>query len=129
MPDVIALALIADLAFSVRVEEVANRLGFRVATVSSPEKAVGALRQGRASLFVIDLAAAGERAGEVIRAAKAAPYPVAVLAFGPGAELAPLESEIDLAVSTDEFHRNPGRWLITCLDSHRESQTSPERDQ
>ena len=83
MPDVIALSLIADLSFSVQVEDAANRLGFRVATVSTPDKAITTLHHGRASLFVMDLTAAGDRAVEVIQAAKTAPYPVAVLAFGP----------------------------------------------
>lgn len=86
MPDVIALSLIADLAFSVQVEDAANRLGFRVATVSTPDKAIAALRQGRASFFIVDLTAAGDRAAKVVRAAKSAPYPVAVLAFGPQAD-------------------------------------------
>lgn len=126
MPDVIALSLIADLAFSVQVEETANRLGFRVATVSSPQKAINALGQGRASLFVMDLAAAGDRAGEVMRAARTAPYPVAVLAFGSGAALENIEA--DLAVSPSAFSQNMGHYLIACLDKHRESQTRPERD-
>ena len=130
MPDVIALSLIADLGFSVRIEDAANRLGFRVATVSTPEKAIGTLKQGRASLFIMDLTAAGARAAEIVTAARNAPYPVAVLVFGPGTDLqaqqVAQETGADLVVDTSEFSSEISRWLIACLDRHRETRT-PER--
>ena len=126
MPDVIALSLIADLSFSVQVEDAANRLGFRVATVSTPDKAITTLRHGRASLFVMDLTAAGDRATEVIQAAEAAPYPVAVLAFGPQVDReayqAALDAGADLVVPQSQFSRNLAQLMIACLDKHRESQ-------
>lgn len=126
MPDVIALSLIADLSFSVQVEDIAHRLGFRVATVSTPDKAISALRQGRASFFIVDLTAAGDRVAEVVRAAKAAPYPVAVLAFGPHADRkaqrAALDAGADLVVPKSQFSRDLAQLMIACLDKHRESQ-------
>ena len=126
MPDVIALSLIADLSFSVQVEDAAHRLGFRVATVSTPDKAIATLRHGRASLFVMDMSAAGDRVGEVVRAAQTAPYPVAVLVFGPQADLethqAVLEAGADLVVSRSRFNRELAPCMIACLDKHRESQ-------
>ncbi len=125
MPDVIALSLIADLSFSVQVEGAANRLGFRVATVSTPTKAIAALRQGRASFFVVDLAAAGDRVAEIVRAAKAAPHPVAVLAFGPQADReaqqAAQDAGADLVISRGQFSRDLSQLMIACLDKHRES--------
>jgi DNA-binding NarL/FixJ family response regulator len=124
MRDVIALAFIADLVFSVQVEGAANRLGFRVATVSTPDKAISALRQGQAGLFVMDLTAAGDRVAEVVRAAKAAPYPVAVLAFGPGvdrrAHQAAQDAGADLVVSRSQFSHDLAQLMILCLDRHRE---------
>lgn len=75
MPDVISLSLIAALLFSVQVKDAANRLGFRVVTVWRPDKAIATLRQGRASLFVMDLTAVGDQVAEVVRAARAAPCP------------------------------------------------------
>lgn len=125
MPDVIALALIADVSFSVRVEGAANRLGFRVATVSQPDKAIVALRHGRASFFIVDLTAAGDRLAEIVRAAKAAPYPVAVLVFGPEADRQAQQiardAGADLVVSRRQFSRDPVRQMIACLDKHREA--------
>jgi len=133
MPDVIALSLIADLLFSVQVEGAANRLGFRVATVSTPDKAIAALRQGRASFFVMDLAAAGERAAEVVRAAKAAPYPVAVLVFGPRenhkAHRAARDAGADMVISKHQFSQNLAQFMIACLDRHRESRAQEKTDQ
>ncbi len=130
MPDVIALSLIADLTFSVRVEEAANRLGFRVATVSTPDKAITTLRHGRASLFVMDVTVAGDRTAEVVRAAKTAPYPVAVLAFGHGvgseAQRAAQEGGADLVVSKSHFDRDLAQFMIACLDKHREAQAYTE---
>ncbi len=127
MPDVIALSLIADLFFSVQVEEAANRLGFRVATVSTAEKAINALRQGRASLFIMDLTAADERIAEVIRAAKAAPYPVAVLAFGSSeAHQVALDAGADVVVPTSQFSHSLTQSMIDCLDKHHESQWMSE---
>jgi DNA-binding response OmpR family regulator len=125
MPDVIALALMADVSFSVQVEDAANRLGFRVATVSRPDKAIVALRHGRASFFIVDLAAAGDRLAEVVRAAKDAPYPVAVLAFGPEtdrqAQQMAHDAGADLVVSQSQFSRDPAQQIIACLDKHREA--------
>jgi len=130
MPDVIALSLIADLLFSVQVEDAARRLGFRVATVSMPDKAIAALRQGRASLFILDLTAAGDQVTEVVRAARTAPYPVAILAFGPQADRqaqqAALDAGADLAVAKSRFSRDPTRFMILCLDKHREAQVQAE---
>jgi DNA-binding response OmpR family regulator len=127
MPDVIALSLIADLFFSVQVEEAANRLGFRVATVSTPEKAINTLRQGRASLFIMDLTAAGERIAEVVRAAKTAPYPVAVLAFGLlEAQQVALDSGADVVVPKSQFSHGLTQSMIACLDKHHESQRMSE---
>jgi DNA-binding response OmpR family regulator len=126
MSDVIALSLIADLSFSVQVEDAAKRLGFRVATVSTPDKAVAALKQGRASLLVMDLTAAADRVAEVVKAAKAAPYPVAVLAFGPHmdreAQQVALVAGADLVVPKSRFSREMAQLILACLDRHRESQ-------
>jgi DNA-binding NarL/FixJ family response regulator len=125
MPDVIALSLIADLIFSVQVEDAAKRLGFRVATVSTPDKAIVALKQGRASFFVLDLTAAGDQVAEVVKAAKAAPYPVAVLAFGPHedceAQQVAQAAGADLVVPRSRFSREMAKLMIACLDRHRES--------
>jgi DNA-binding response OmpR family regulator len=132
MPDVIALSLVADLSLSVQVEEAARHLGFRVATVSTPDKAIATLRHGRASFFVMELTVAGDRVGEVVRAAKAAPYPVAVLAFGPQTEVqahqAAVDAGADLVVPTGEFNRQPAQSMIACLDRHRESQARSGQD-
>jgi DNA-binding response OmpR family regulator len=133
MTNVVALSLIADLLFSVQVEEAANRLGFRVSTVSTPDNAISALRQGRASLLVIDLTAAGHRAAEVVRAARAAPYPVAVLAFGPHVDRkmhqAAQDAGADLVVSRNRFSRELSQLMMTCLDRHRESASKEGGDE
>lgn len=133
MSDVTALSLIAELSFSVQVEDAAKRLGFRVATVSTPDKAVVALKQGRASLFVMDLTAVGGRVAEVVEAAKAAPYPVAVLAFGPHvdreAQQVALVAGADLVVPKSRFSREMAQLMLSCLDRHRESQAHVSAEQ
>ena len=110
MPNVVALSLIADLVFSVQVEETANRLGFRVST---PDNAISALRQGRARLFVMDLAAAGDRLAEVAQV------------FGPHIEREAHQADqgtgVDLVVSKSRFSGELAQLMITCLDRHRES--------
>jgi len=125
MPDVIALSLIADIVLAVQVEEAANRLGFRVATVSTPEKAIATLKQGRASLLILDTSAAEGRVAGVVQAAQNAPYPVAVLAFGPQADPNGLQAAraagADVVVSSEAFGREMGPLLIACLDRHREA--------
>jgi len=120
-----ALSLIADLFFSMQVEEAARHLGFLVGTVSTPDKAISALGQGRYRLFIMDLTAAGDRVTEVLLAAKAAPYPVAVLAFGPHADheahQAAGAADADLVVPKSQFSQDLAKFMIACLDRHRGS--------
>jgi len=74
----------------------------------------------------MDLTAAGERVAEVVRAARAAPYPVAVLAFGPAgdrkAHQAARDAGADLVISKSQFSRDLAQLMLACLDRHRESE-------
>lgn len=80
MADTGILALISDLFFGVRVEEVARRHGYGVRTVSNAGAFREALGEERPALAIVSLGL-GDPAINVIREASRAGIPV--LAFGP----------------------------------------------
>jgi DNA-binding response OmpR family regulator len=81
MPNPKILALIGDLFFGVKVEEVAQRQGYDVRMVPNASAFREALRDARPALAIISLAAGGPAPVDAIREASRAGIPV--LAFGP----------------------------------------------
>jgi DNA-binding NarL/FixJ family response regulator len=121
-PDLI-VTLVNDLFFQDKIESVARLLGFRVEETANATSFVTALRETAPALGIVNLAARGIQALDVIRQVKGDPATASVplLAFGPHVDTATLnaarQAGCNLAVANSRLVRELPQLIQQLTDA------------